>query len=92
MKHFSLWALVLASLATALPVVAAQQAYKCGRDVSGGLVCQRITSVARSGQSGTYNDNSTGKMCKWKCQTEQGIETCKSSGSECKGMLPPHWR
>lgn len=74
------------------PVGAAQQAYKCGRDASGNLVCQRIVSIARSGQSGTYNDNSSGKMCKWKCQTDQGIETCKASWNECSKKPPPHWR
>ena len=96
MKRFHVWALILVGLVLALDVSstgAAQQAYRCGRDVSsGGLVCQRIVSVDRSGQSGTYNDSSSGKMCKWKCSSDQGIETCKASGNECDKKLPPHWR
>jgi len=73
-----------------------QQAMKksnCAKDRTGITYCQRIAPAGRtSGQEGVYTEKSTGKICKWKCRTEGGIETCQASGSECTGRTPPHWR
>jgi hypothetical protein len=96
----------LAILACLLPVLIApfhaaaqtsvQQTMKkfnCAKDRSGVTFCQRVAPAGRySGQEGVYTEKSEGKTCKWKCRTEQGIETCQGSGPECAGKAPPHWR
>ncbi len=65
----------------------------CAKDRSGALYCQRVAPPGRpAGHEGVYTEKSEGKVCKWKCKTEQGIETCQASGSECSGKMPPHWR
>ncbi len=67
--------------------------YNCGKDRGGTIFCQRIAPAGRfSGQEGIYTEKSEGKVCKWKCRTEKGIETCQASGTECTGKVPPHWR
>lgn len=96
MKILRLCALSFAGLVCILAAAPSghcvQQAYKCGKDAMGSLNCARVVSTGRSGQSGTYTDSSSGKMCKWQCKSDRGIETCKASGNECGNKLPPHWR
>ncbi len=99
MRNFCLYALILlyaaCFLAAAQTAEAAPQAgtYKCAKDASGILVCQRIAPADKiSGYSGTYTDGSSGKLCKWKCKIDGRLETCKASGNECNNKLPPHWK
>jgi len=67
--------------------------FNCAKDRSGVTFCQRIAPSGRySGQEGVYTEKSAGKVCRWRCRTEGGIETCQASGTECTGMAPPHWR
>ncbi|MDD3846655.1 MAG: hypothetical protein PHC90_09870 [Syntrophorhabdaceae bacterium] len=67
--------------------------FNCAKDRSGVMFCRRVAPSGRfAGQEGVYTEKSGGKVCKWKCRTEQGIETCQASGSECTGKTPPHWR
>ena len=68
--------------------------FVCAKDRAGITFCKRVAPAGRfSGQEGVYADRSaTGKSCKWKCKTAQGVETCQGSGSECTGKTPPHFR
>lgn len=96
--------LCLVLLACSLPVVIAAdyafaqtgqvRKFNCAKDRGGITFCQRVAPAGRfTGQEGVYADRSaTGKACKWKCKTAQGVETCQGSGSECTGKTPPHWR
>ncbi len=79
--------------AAQVPVQQTMKKYNCAKDRSGVIFCQRVAPAGRfSGQEGVYTEKSGGKICKWKCRTEQGVETCQGSGLECNNKTPPHWK